>query len=170
MVYLTPFKRIHQSIEPLAKRFLSPEKLISIATKFPLSLNSLIIEKMCNQIFKEQIEEGEFNFLNQRKIHIEIIDANLNIGLSFADKSLRCLHFSNAQYAADASLSINTSDAITLLQQQVDPDTLFFQRRLKISGDTELAHHIKNTIDTIDPDVIPSSLISMMNLYQRKVL
>ena len=170
MILPTPLERIQQSIEPFAKRIFTPAKLANVATRFPFSFNVLIIEKMCHQIFKEQIDEGEFDFLTNRKVHIEITDANLNIGLSYSQQSLRCLHFSNTQYQADASLSINTSDAILLLQQAVDPDTLFFQRRLKISGDTELAHHIKNTIDTIDPDVIPSLLLSLMTFYQKKLL
>jgi predicted lipid carrier protein YhbT len=52
------------------------------------------------------------------------------------------------------------------VQQEVDPDTLFFQRKLKINGDTELAHHVKNTIDTLDPEVIPGFMLTLMEQYK----
>ena len=41
-----------------------------------------------------------------------------------------------------------------LLQRQEDPDTLFFNRRLSIEGDTELGLMVKNTLDALDPDIL----------------
>ena len=43
-----------------------------------------------------------------------------------------------------------TWDYITLAAREADPDTLFFNRRLSIEGDTETALLVKNTMDTID--------------------
>lgn len=46
-----------------------------------------------------------------------------------------------------------------MLRGQTDPDTLFFQRKLQIEGDTELGLHLKkNWLDTTDR----SALASMM--------
>lgn len=39
-----------------------------------------------------------------------------------------------------------------------DPDTLFFQRRLQIEGDTELGLYVKNLMDAIELDSMPSVL------------
>lgn len=39
-----------------------------------------------------------------------------------------------------------------------DPDTLFFQRRLRIEGDTELGLYVKNLMDSIDLDTMPPLL------------
>ncbi len=41
-------------------------------------------------------------------------------------------------------------DYAALAAREADPDTLFFNRRLMIEGDTEIALLVKNTLDTID--------------------
>ena len=41
-------------------------------------------------------------------------------------------------------------DYAGLVAREADPDTLFFNRRLMVEGDTEIALLVKNTLDTID--------------------
>ncbi|STL79926.1 sterol-binding protein [Escherichia coli] len=47
----------------------------------------------------------------------------------------------NAQ--ADVSFSADASDLLMIAARKQDPDTLFFQRRLVIEGDTELGLYVK---------------------------
>lgn len=42
------------------------------------------------------------------------------------------------------------------MAQQEDPDTLFFQRRLLISGETDLGLEVKNLLDAVDPEQLPA--------------
>ena len=42
------------------------------------------------------------------------------------------------------------ADFLTLLEGQEDADTLFFQRRLRIQGDTELGLLVKNWLDSVE--------------------
>jgi predicted lipid carrier protein YhbT len=51
---------------------------------------------------------------------------------------------------ADLTLSASASDFIDLLLGKVDADTLFFQRRLSIAGDTELGLIVKNWLDATE--------------------
>ena len=45
------------------------------------------------------------------------------------------------------------------LIREADPDTLFFNRRLVVEGDTEIALLVKNTLDAIDwPRLDPEAL------------
>lgn len=170
MSFPLPINSLQQTIKPKLKSLLSPRSLSKIATKLPLKLNAAILVKTLNMAFKEQINEGEFDFLNKRVLLVEILDANLKVGLGFENNSFLCSHFGSRTIESDVTLSIATGDAISLIQQQVDPDTLFFQRKLKISGDTELAHHIKNTIDTLDPEVIPRFVMTILDSYKRNLL
>jgi len=39
-----------------------------------------------------------------------------------------------------------------------DPDTLFFQRRLIVEGDTELGLYVKNLMDSIEIEAMPRFL------------
>lgn len=48
---------------------------------------------------------------------------------------------------ADLELSAGLADFIALLRGTADADTLFFQRRLGIRGDTELGLIVKNWLD-----------------------
>jgi len=41
-------------------------------------------------------------------------------------------------------------DYATLAAREADPDTLFFNRRLVVEGDTEIALLVKNTLDTVE--------------------
>ena len=42
-----------------------------------------------------------------------------------------------------------------LMLREEDPDTLFFSRRLRIEGDTELGLIVKNLLDSVDWDSTP---------------
>ncbi len=161
---------LQQTIDPLVSRFIKPRILSRIATRMPQNLNFLVVQKVLNVAFAEQIEDGDFDFLENRLLQVEIIDASLFIGLSFQQNKIICNYFSDKACSSDVTLSIDTLNAINLVQQEVDPDTLFFQRKLKINGDTELAHHVKNTIDTLDPEVIPSFMLKIVSEYKNRVL
>jgi len=160
----------HKSVGSFVKNLIKPQNLGWISTKFPETFNCITTQKIINKTFSEQIADGDFDFLQGRLLQIEILDANLYVGLSFNNNRIICTQFSNIATQADATLSIDTPNAISLVQQEIDPDTLFFQRKLKIKGDTELAHHVKNTIDTLDPEVIPNIIMKLVSEYKQRVL
>lgn len=49
--------------------------------------------------------------------------------------------------AAELELGARLADLLALMRSETDADTLFFQRRLRISGDTELGLIVKNWLD-----------------------
>ena len=66
----------------------------------------------------------------------------------------------NAQ--ADVSFSADASDLLMIAARKQDPDTLFFQRRLVIEGDTELGLYVKNLMDAIELEQTPKALRIML--------
>jgi O2-independent ubiquinone biosynthesis accessory factor UbiT len=170
MTFSTIPNTLHQNLRVFTKHLLSPETFSRVSTKMPFALNAMLIEKLFNNLFSEQIMDGDFEFLNGRLLQIELLDAKLWVGLSFALQKVKCRHFNSIPCCSNVTLSLNTIDAIRLIQQEVDPDTLFFQRKLKVNGDTDLAHHVKNTIDTLDPQIIPSFLLTLINEYKIRAL
>ncbi len=167
MTSITLSTKIQRSVEPVIKKVITPGNFGVLSRVIPIKVSQLIVEKMANLMFKEQVNEGEFGFLQQRLAQIVLIDASIFIGLSFSGGKITCDRFRSETFESDVTLSINTVDAISLLQQEVDPDTLFFQRKLKISGDTELGHHIKNTVDTINLSIIPGFVVKALTEYKR---
>lgn len=118
----------------------------------PFILQKKIGEKVLQHLMAEQIEMGDFDFLQDKWLQISINDMGLVFFLSFADDKLV---LSNQISQADVSFSGDAKEFILLASRSEDPDTLFFQRRLMIEGDTELGLYIKNSIDGIDFDNWP---------------
>lgn len=118
----------------------------------PFILQKKIGEKVLQHLMAEQIEMGDFDFLQDKWLQISINDMGLVFFLSFAENKLI---LSNQVSQADVSFSGDSKEFILLASRSEDPDTLFFQRRLMIEGDTELGLYIKNSIDGIDFDNWP---------------
>lgn len=55
----------------------------------------------------------------------------------------------------DLTIRSTVSDFLALALRREDPDTLFFTRRLVMTGDTELGLVVKNVLDAIDWSRLP---------------
>ncbi|WP_245942625.1 ubiquinone anaerobic biosynthesis accessory factor UbiT [Candidatus Colwellia aromaticivorans] len=131
----------------------------------PFSAQKALLLPALSSVFQEPIEDGDFEFLQDKWLKISIIDLDLNWWLSF-DKDKLVMASMNELIASklteDVSFSATGDDLILIAGRKQDPDTLFFQRRLKIEGDTELGLEVKNLIDAIDIDQLPSSVHSLV--------
>ncbi len=56
---------------------------------------------------------------------------------------------------AEATVSGSATDLLLLASRQEDADTLFFQRRLKLTGDTELGLLLRNLLDRLPWESLP---------------
>ena len=130
-------------------------KVIKYLPEPPFILQKKIGEKLLQHLMAEQIEMGDFDFLEDRWLQISVNDMGLVFFLSFQENQLI---LSNKISQADVSFSGDSKEFILLASRSEDPDTLFFQRRLMIEGDTELGLYIKNSIDGIDFDNWPDWL------------
>ncbi len=61
------------------------------------------------------------------------------------------------------SFSGNLNDLVLIAGRKEDPDTLFFQRRLSIEGDTELGLEVKNLMDSVDLEQLPKAMQVALN-------
>lgn len=130
-------------------------KVIKHLPQPPFILQKTIGEKLLQHLMAEQIEMGDFDFLQNRWLQISVNDMGLVFFLSFQENQLI---LSNKISQADVIFSGDSKEFILLASRSEDPDTLFFQRRLMIEGDTELGLYIKNSIDGIDFDNWPDWL------------
>ncbi|EEX65494.1 putative lipid carrier protein [Vibrio metoecus] len=64
----------------------------------------------------------------------------------------------DAPVQEDVSFSGSLNDLVLIAGRKEDPDTLFFQRRLSIEGDTELGLEVKNLMDSVDLQQLPKPL------------
>jgi len=63
----------------------------------------------------------------------------------------------------DVAFRGNLNDLVLIAGRKEDPDTLFFQRRLSIEGDTELGLEVKNLMDSVDLQSLPKPLQTLLN-------
>ncbi|PQJ97529.1 ubiquinone anaerobic biosynthesis accessory factor UbiT [Chromatium okenii] len=120
---------------------------------FPLRLvpgvmHSRALATMLNQVMKEAIVEGELDFLQGRRVAIEIDDIGVRYLLGLTNGHIQ--GYGN-DAPADASISGGLREFLLLAARREDADTLFFQRRLRMSGDTELGLYLKNFFDAFEP-------------------
>lgn len=131
-----------------------PRMLLRPVGHAPFILQRLLLEAALKHVFAEAIRDGDFDFLRGKHLKVEIRDINLYWYFSFNGR-----HLTVSRHArADATIGGELREFLLLATRQEDPDTLFFQRRLQINGDTDLGLEIKNMLDTIDLDNFPLTI------------
>ncbi|WP_162045640.1 ubiquinone anaerobic biosynthesis accessory factor UbiT [Vibrio taketomensis] len=111
-------------------------------------------------VFKEALEDGDFEFLEDKWLKVEIKDMNLAWFISYQDEKLVV---ADKPVTEDVSFSGNLNDLVLIAGRKEDPDTLFFQRRLSIEGDTELGLEVKNLMDSVDLELLPKPMQILLN-------
>jgi len=114
-----------------------------------------VLSLVLNQAFREPLHHGELDFLEGAKVRIRVTDLNIDWLISVESESFTPIE---RELDDDVRISGESPDFILLATRQADPDTLFFQRRIRIEGDTELGLGVKNTMDSMDWDDLPLPL------------
>lgn len=124
----------------------------------PFAVKQQVLQQLLRWQLAHALEEGELAFLEGRWLSITVRD----IGQAWCTsvQNGRLMVSQNVQ--ADVSFSADASDLLMIVAHKQDPDTLFFQRRLVIEGDTELGLYVKNLMDTIELDAMPTPLRVML--------
>ncbi|CAB1258472.1 SCP2 domain-containing protein [Vibrio cholerae] len=106
-------------------------------------------------VFREALQDGDFEFLEDKWLKVEVKDMELCWFISYQNDKLVV---ADKPVAEDVSFSGNLNDLVLIAGRKEDPDTLFFQRRLSIEGDTELGLEVKNLMDSVDLQQLPKAL------------
>ncbi|PVF12531.1 SCP2 domain-containing protein [Yersinia pestis] len=120
----------------------------------PFALQRQVLEHVLGWQFRQALLDGELAFLESRWLKIEVRDLALQWFVTVENGKLLV----SQQADADVSFSGDANDLILIAARKEDPDTLFFQRRLRIEGDTELGLYVKNLMDAIDLESMPTLL------------
>ena len=133
--------------------------LMSVPVKLaPFALKRQVLEQVLSWQFRQALAEGELEFLEGRWLSIHVRD----IGLLWYTSVVDGRRVVSQQADADVSFSADASDLLMIAARKQDPDTLFFQRRLVIEGDTELGLYVKNLMDAIELEQMPKALRVML--------
>lgn len=125
------------------------KKVVSV---LPAKPPTWVLVNTLNQLLKKEILLADMSLLAGRYFQIGIEDLGLNLFFTADEKRFI---LADQSIPVDLYFGANMADFLKMLLRQEDPDTLFFNRKLKIEGDTELGLIVKNLLDSIDWSTIP---------------
>lgn len=138
----------------------------------PDALIAASMSAAMNQILRHELRRGEFAFLQHRWVRVQVTDLNFSFYVSVADdEASPRLQVSVREQAADVTMRGEMPSLLLMISNKVDPDTLFFRRKLLIAGDTELGLQIKNLLDTIElKERLPGFLYRLSDQVAEQIL
>lgn len=115
----------------------------------PSGVHSVVLTLIGNRILRSLELGNRLSDFNGKIVCIKVAD----IGCMFAFKIFRGqLRPANVN-CFDVRITGDLADFWSLATRAEDPDTLFFQRRLSLEGDTETGLGLKNVMDSIEFDL-----------------
>ncbi|VAW42547.1 FIG138517: Putative lipid carrier protein [hydrothermal vent metagenome] len=132
--------------QPLVPGFLSKP-----VTMVPQKVRTIFIVKALNILLANALQDGELDFLDRLTVSVDIYDAKLKFALGLKHGKLVAATW---QEGDDLNLTGCLYDFMLLASRKEDSDTLFFHRRLKMEGNTELGLEIKNLLDGMEVETV----------------
>lgn len=125
----------------------------------PGRLQTEVLARILNRVFAPELADGELDFLNNRVMRIRVEDARLEHRLTLRDGRLLA---ATPRQTEDLSIEGNAYEFLLLATRREDPDTLFFNRRLRLGGSTELGLSVKNFLDSLELENRLGPLLGLM--------
>ena len=154
---------------PRLPAFTLPTPLARLAARLPQRPPTLALTLGLNLALDRILPRDELAPLAGRHLRIRVEDGGLTLDFTLRDGSFRPV---TRPGTPDLTLSAKARDFLALALREEDADTLFFGRRLRMEGDTELGLLVKNTLDAVDWEALharyaPASVLRRMNPLAR---
>ncbi|MDE2156569.1 MAG: SCP2 sterol-binding domain-containing protein [Xanthomonadaceae bacterium] len=159
MLPIMPMPTSLSSVAPQLLRLLPPpRRLAPLLQVVPSRWQHRLLEAAMARVLDAPLREGALDFMRGRRLAIEVSDLRLRWVLELRDNRL-CVTGAEAE----ASVRGSATDLLLLAGRIEDADTLFFQRRLVLTGDTELGLTARNMLERLPWESIPLGLRIMLN-------
>ncbi|MDI6749009.1 MAG: SCP2 sterol-binding domain-containing protein [Rhodocyclaceae bacterium] len=137
--------------------FTLPAPFARLGDKLPQLPPTLALVTALNLALGRLIPREPLEMLKGKRFTIRVKDAGMTLRFGYNGRSF---HPVFDPRPADLTLSARARDFLALLAREEDPDTLFFNRRLLMEGDTDLGLLVKNTLDGVElPRITPARLV-----------
>lgn len=125
-----------------------PQPLLLPLRLLPDAVHAELFARAFNHLLRGQPLASRLPEINGKSVCIVIRDAGVELHFRIERGRLRPA----APGRADVRIRGDAQDYWLLATRREDPDTLFFNRRLCLEGDTETGVHVKNLLDALDYD------------------
>lgn len=126
-----------------------PDPLTLWLRLLPDRAHATAIAALVTHLLRGQPLRARLAELAGKRVRLEIADAGVALDFEITAAGLR-----PAEGAAPhVRIRGGVSDFLDLALRREDPDTLFFNRRLALEGETEAGLHVKNLLDALEYDL-----------------
>jgi len=141
------------------RAFRLPRLFAALGTRLPQFPHSIALAIGLNMALRPLLAPDTLAMLRGRSIGIRVEDAGAELRVRLGERGFVPL---GGSQTPDVVFSASAYDFYLMARRLEDPDTLFFHRRLKIEGDTELGLVVKNALDALDLQSLPAPLRAML--------
>ena len=123
-----------------------PPALARLIARLPSRPPSLAFAAACNLAAWKALRELDWSVAHGKRFRVQVRDLGLNLLFCVRADGFHAV----AGERADVTFTATAADFARLALRLEDPDTLFFNRRLVIEGDTDLGLMVKNMLDAVE--------------------
>ncbi len=135
-------------------KFRLPGFVAALGQKLPQWPHGLALVAGLNAALKMKLlPESELTALEDKLFRVQVLDTGGTALFTYRGALFRPVF--RAEREPDLAFAAHLSAYLQLLVRQEDPDTLFFNRELEITGDTELGLLVKNMLDAVEWPTLP---------------
>jgi len=149
---------------PLSQRLLRlippPALLVRPLRLLPQPLLSRGTGRLIDLLLAGPLATGALDDLAGRRLGVEVTDLELRWVVAIGARRIDVL---GPDAEAESTVRGTATDLLLLASRLEDADTLFFQRRLQVTGDTELGLAVRNLLDQLPWETIPLGLRIALN-------
>lgn len=135
-----------------------PRRLAPLLRVLPARWQHALLERAMARVLAAPVADGTLDFMADRRLGIELDDLGLCWVLTLRDGRLAV-----TDGQPEASVRGSATDLLLLASRLEDADTLFFQRSLVLTGDTELGLTARNLLDRLPWESVPLGLRIALN-------
>ena len=129
-----------------APAFLLPPLVRAIASRLPSYPPSLACAIALSLAAPRVVGREALAAFEGKSFRIAVRDAGVAVAFRIRGRRFAAVATGDT---VDVTFTACAADFLLLAARRADPDTLFFERRLVIEGDTETGHRLKNVLDAV---------------------
>lgn len=130
---------------------------------------SALFVTLFNHLAWRGLSELDWASLRGKRFCVQVSDLGVRSHFSAGEKGLRPEFGDHA----DVTFTASADDFLRLALRLEDPDTLFFNRRLLIEGNTDLGLTVKNMLDAVELDellaAMPAPASVLLRALRRRI-
>ena len=158
----TPLQTDRTAAHPWLRLLPPPQRARPFLRVIPRRWQARAVESLLGRVLAALLGGDALAFMHGRRLGIEVTDLDMRWTLELrADRLHACAA------PAEATVRGSLTDLLLLASRLEDADTLFFQRRLVLTGDTELGLTVRNVLDRLPWEQIPLGLRIVLNRAAR---